>query len=132
MALAYQVYLAHEAFYNDTGQYRAFSEGPSSTGQWVYEWVVYPDGRTWFVLNENGSDFNMTPVIYTKVAMGFLAIYNTTFAENMCIYLENALPDPAHGYSEGVDEAGALLTGVGCNTNGLIIGAATYAIQNNP
>jgi len=132
MALAYQVYLAHEAFYNATGQYRAFSEGPSSTGQWAYEWVVYPDGRTWFVLNENGSDFNMTPVIYTKVAMSFLAIYNTTFAKNMCIYLENALPTPANGYSEGVDEAGALLTGVGCNTNGLIIGAATYAIQNNP
>jgi len=133
MALANQVYLAHEAYYNATGrQYRAFSEGSSLTTQWVYEWVVLPDGRTWVVLNENGSDFNMTPVIYTKVAMGFLAIYNTTFARNMVVYLENALPTPANGYSEGVDESGTLLTMAGDLTNGLIIGAARYAIQNNP
>ena len=132
MALAYQVYLAHEAYYNATGQYRAFSEGPSLTGQWVYEWVVLPDNRTWVVLDQRNQDFNMTPVIYTKVAVGFLAIYNTTFAKNMCVYLENALPDPVQGYCEGVDESGTLLTRVGCNTNGLILDAALYAMQNNP
>jgi hypothetical protein len=115
-----------------TRQYVAFSEGLSLSGQWAYEWVVLPDGRTWVVLDIYNQDFNMIPVIYTKVAMGFLAIYNTTFARNMVVYLENALPNPAHGYSEGVDESGKLLTGVSSTTNGLIIGAATYAIQNNP
>jgi hypothetical protein len=132
MALAYQVYLAHEAYYNATGQYRAFSEGSSLTTQWVYEWVVYPDGRTWVVLDISGQNLSITPIIYTKVAMGFLAIYNTTFAKNMCVYLENALPDPTQGYSEGVDESGTPLTGVIHNTNGLILDAALYAIQNNP
>jgi hypothetical protein len=132
MALAYQVYLAHEAYYNATGQYRAFSEGSSLTTQWVYEWVVYPDGRTWVVLDISGQNLSITPVIYTKVAMGFLAIYNTTFAKNMCVYLENALPDPTQGYSEGVDESGTPLTVVIHNTNGLILDAALYAIQNNP
>ena len=132
MALANQVYLAHEAYYNATGQYRAFSEGSSLTTQWVYEWVVYPDGRTWVVLDISGQNLSITPVIYTKVAMGFLAIYNTTFAKNMCVYLENALPDPTQGYSEGVDESGTPLTVVIHNTNGLILDAALYAIQNNP
>jgi len=133
MALASQVYLAHEAYYNSTRQYRAFSEGPSLKTQWVYEWVVLPDNRTWVVLDENNQDLNMTAIIYTKVAMGFLAIYNTTFAKNMCVYLENTLPDPMQGYYEGVEEYGQnYLNWVGCNTNGLILDAALYATQNNP
>jgi hypothetical protein len=132
MALTRQVYLAHEAYYNATGQYRAFSEGASLSDHWTYEWVVLPDNRTWVILDEHNSDFNISPIIYTKISLGFLAIYNTTFATNMCVYLENALPDPAKGYCEGVDESGNLLTGVGSNTNGLILDAALYAIQNNP
>ena len=103
LTLAHQVYLAHEAYYNDTGQYRAFSEGPSMSGGWEYEWVVLPDGRTW-TLDESNS--NTSPMIYSKVALGFLAIYNTTYAKNMSVYLENTLPEPSIGYCEGVDESG--------------------------
>lgn len=132
MAITRQVYLAHEAYYNATGQYRAFSEGASLSTHWTYEWVVLPDGRTWVILDDKYSDFNISPIIYTKMAMGFLAIYNTTYARDMVVYLERALPNPTKGYCEGVDESGAQLTGVGLNSNGLIIGAAKYAIQNNP
>ena len=128
MTLAYQVYLAHEAYYNDTGQYRAFSEGPSMSGGWEYEWVVLPDGRTW-TLDEHNS--NTSPMIYSKIALSFLAIYNTTFAKNMSIYLENTLPEPSNGYCEGVDESGQLLERAASNTNSLILDAALYAIQNN-
>ena len=129
LTLARQVYLAHEAYYNDTGQYRAFSEGPSMSGGWEYEWVVLPDGRTW-TLDESNS--NTSPMIYSKVALGFLAIYNTTYAKNMSVYLENTLPEPSIGYCEGVDESGHTLERVGSNTNSLILDAALYAIQNNP
>jgi hypothetical protein len=132
MAITRQVYLAHEAYYNATGQYRAFSEGASLSNHWTYEWVVLPDNRTWVILDEHGADFNISPIIYTKIAMGFLAIYNSTYARGMVVYLERSLPDPSKGYCEGVDESGVQLTGVGSNTNGLIIGAAKYAIQNNP
>ncbi len=129
MTLSYQVYLAHEAYYNETGKYRAFSEGPSMSGGWEYEWVVLPDGRTW-TLDESNS--NTSPLIYSKVALGFLAIYNTTYAKNMSVYLENTLPEPSIGYCEGVDESGHLLERVGSNSNSLILDAALYAIQNNP
>ena len=138
MALAHQVYLAHEAYYNaalqatGTGQYRAFSEGGSLSYSWTYEWVVLPDNRTWAVLDSKNQPFDISPIIYTKIAISFLALYNTTFAYNMVVYLESTLPTPVHGYSEGVDESEAQLTGTGSNTNGLIIGAARYAIQNNP
>ena len=132
MTIMRQVYLAHEAYFNATGVYRAFSEGASLSDHWTYEWVVLPDNRTWVILDEKNQPFNISPIIYTKVAMGFLAIYNTTYAYNMNVYLEKALPDPSNGYCEGVAEDGAQLTGTGSNTNGLILGAAKYAIQNNP
>ena len=128
MSLAYQVYLAHAAYYNATGQYRAFSEGASLANGWEYEWVVLPDGRIW-TLDESNS--NTSPVIYTKVALSFLALYNLTYARNLSVYLENILPDPYRGYSEGVDESGKQLANVGDLTNGLILDAALYAIQNS-
>lgn len=137
MSITRQVYLAHEAYYNATlqatgqGQYRAFSEGASLSNHWAYEWVVLPDGRTWVVLDEKYQNYNISPIIYTKIAMGFLALYNTTYAHDMVVYLERTLPDPTNGYSEGVDESGSQLQGVGLNTNGMILGAAKYSIMNN-
>ncbi len=70
----HQVYLAHEAYFNATGVYRAFSEGASLSDHWTYEWVVLPDNRTWVILDETNQPFDISPIIYTKVAMGFLAI----------------------------------------------------------
>ena len=124
------VYLAHEAYYNATGTYRAFSEGSAPQGNWAYEWVVGPDGRTWAVLYGDGPDLNISPVIYTKTSVSFLSIFNTSFAKNMTVYLERNLPDPMNGYWEGVDEAGTQVDHAGVHTNGLILGAAKYAINS--
>jgi hypothetical protein len=130
-SLARQAYLAHEAYYNATnGKYRAFGEGNTFSDEWAYEWIVY-DNRTWYVTNVEGPS-NMTPIIYTKVAFSFLALYNTTYARNMVMYIEDKMLNPTDGYSNGVDESGTLLGGTGLHTNGLILSAARYAIQNNP
>ncbi len=40
------------------------------------------------ITNGGNYIFDMNPVIFTKVSMSFLALYNTTFARNMAIYLE--------------------------------------------
>jgi hypothetical protein len=40
-------------------------------------------------LDETGAPYNNNPIICTKVSIGFLAIYNTTLAKNMAIYLES-------------------------------------------
>ena len=50
----------------------------------------------------------------------------------MVVYLEQSLPDPTSGYSDGADNSGNLVLMVGSNTNGLILDAALYYIQNNP
>jgi len=130
LALSKQIYLAHEAYYNATGKYVAFSEGNSPSG-FVWEWVVMPDGTLWTAGGSGGS-ISSDPVYYTKIAFGFLALYNTTFARNMVISLEQQLPDPTNGYSDGADNSGDVVSDLGSNTNSLILDAALYYIQNNP
>jgi hypothetical protein len=131
-----QVYFAHEAFYNATGNYVAFSEGSSFSSDFIYEWVVAPDGGTWKIQTSSqlgtASYTVMYPVIYCKVALSFLALYNSSYAKNMVIYLEQTLPDPTKGYYDGADNYGKIVTGVGSNTNGLILDAALYFIQSHP
>jgi hypothetical protein len=129
--LSRQVYLAHEAWYNATGQYRAFSEGLAVPNTFVYEWVILPDGRTWIVQDEHDSDVNISATVYSKIAFSFLAVYNTVHARNIVIHIENALPEPKDGYYIGVDEAGNnIIELTDNNSNGLIVSAARYAIQN--
>jgi hypothetical protein len=139
LSLAYQVYLAHEAYYNATNKYVAFSEGNGPSG-YLWEWVVLPNGDTWKVQNqlelESSSYLGINPIIYNKVAFSFFALYSTTFSRSTVIYLEQNLPDPSNGYSDGADyhagnNGGHSVTSVGSNTNGLILDAALYAIENN-
>jgi hypothetical protein len=134
--LTHQVYLAHEAKYNETGKYVAFSEGNSAHG-FVYHWVVTPNGDTWKITRLGEGDYvDMNPIIYTKVSFSFLAIYNTSFAREMTVYLEKSLPNSTKGYYDGADYASEssnrhLVTQIGSNTNSLIISAARYAIEKN-
>jgi uncharacterized protein DUF3131 len=134
MALSRQVYLASAAYYNATGDYAAFSEGnsPSSDGKsnnYIWEWVVLPNGDTWKITGSGTAYLNIKPVIYNKVAFSFLALYNTTYARNTLVYLEQTLPYPTNGYYDGADNSGNFVPDDGSNTNSLILDAALYAIQ---
>ena len=133
--LAQQVYLAHEARYNATGKYTAFSEGNTALNEspFAYEWVMLSDGRTWVIKDQKKSDSDMTPIIYYKVAISFLAIHNTKFSRDMVGHLDSNMLQSIIGYAEGVDEDGRLVSAVVDKTNGLIISAARYAIEHgNP
>ncbi len=126
-----QVYLAHEAYYNATNQYVAFSEGNSPYNGYIYEWVVAPNGSMWQITNEAQTVYYTSdPVIYTKVAFSFLALYNSTFARSMVVFLEQKLPTPNSGYCVGYAYEDGTDSQLDINTNGLIIQAALYAIQN--
>ena len=128
--LVQEVYSAHETFYNQTGVYRAFGEGPSF-GDWIYEWVVYGD-RMWVIKTVDQTTIEMTPVTFIKTAFCFLALNNTAFSKNMVMHLEEAFPVSYFGYHNGIDESGKKLPGgISIHTNGLILGAAKYAIQHS-
>jgi hypothetical protein len=124
-----QVYLAHEAYYNATGTFTATSEGYSPQHEWVYEWVIAPNGQPWNITN--GAQtlyYDITPVVYTKVTYSFLALYNTTFARSMAVWLEQTLLDPKNGYYDGADIAGSTIN-ISNIGNTLILNAAVYALN---
>ena len=133
-SLMAQVFQAQQAYYFINGTYAAWSEGSSPFNGYIYEWVVAPNGDTWQITDATQYYFQgAIPVIFTKAAFGFLALYNSTFTRNMVIYLEKALPTPTNGYFDGVDAAQDLDAGnPGCETNSLILDAALYYILNNP
>jgi len=141
--LMHNVYLAHEARYNATGKFTAMSEG--STGlllshSYIYESTVSPDGEPW-VIYPNTYTFtpiSITPIAYFKVAISFLALYDTSYARDMVAYLEprlltyGGLFTSACGYMEGIDENNRTVESTTDKTNGLILSAAKYALEHNP
>lgn len=131
--LVYNVYQAHEARYNATGKFTAMSEGNTGLLQpphYIYESTVTIDGDTWALWPET-----ITPIAYFKIAVSFLALYNTSYAQQMVSYFEPKLLTygglfvPACGYMDGIDENGRMVESTTDKTNGLIIAAATYAIN---
>jgi len=132
--LAQRFYVAHEARYSRTGRFVAFSEGNTDldSPSYVYEWVVVPSGQTWVIkgpLPEEAT-FSIPPIVYFKVAVGLLALSNTNFTRSMVSYVESKLPYPSTGYVDGVDDNGRVVTTTIDKTNGLILGAAAYAVRN--
>ncbi|MCW4047213.1 MAG: DUF3131 domain-containing protein [Candidatus Bathyarchaeota archaeon] len=127
MWLLSQANLAQEARYNATGRYTAFSEGNTGLGDptYVYEFIVDYDGST-FITKPS-----ITPIAYLKVAVGFDAIFDTPYTNALVDHILNALPAPSNGYQEGIDENGRLVNVIIDRTNGLIMSAARYAIDNN-
>ena len=130
MGLVNQVYLACEAYFKATGEFIAPSEGYNGTA-WVYEWVVAPNGDPWRVTDFWGNySENARPVVRYKVAFSFLALFNTSFARSMVIWLEDALPPPIpYGYHDGVDNYGRTYLRLSSIANTLILDAALYALE---
>jgi len=130
-----QAYLAHEARYNTTGKYVAFSEGNPKDiiSGYVWEWVASSDGRTWVTYGDEQTEvFMSSPAVFLKTAIGFAAMYSTPFTQSMVNWLEPAMLSN-YGYFEGKSEDGAGMYILSDKTNGLIINAARYAIENqNP
>jgi hypothetical protein len=130
--LTSHVYTAHVNYNQATGKYRAFGEGSSVSSVWQWEWVTLPDGRKWTVLNGAGDEVTSSPMVYTKVALCFLSVYNTAYAKNMSSFIEHSLYSFTMGYGEGIDESKQPVYTLDVQTNGLILEAANYAIQTRP
>jgi len=127
MNLMNQVYLAQEACYNATLHYVAYSEG-SGEGSYIYEWVVGPNGTAWMITTSDGRAYSGNPIIYNKVAFSFLALYNSTYARNTVICLEETLPTPTKGYYDGASIRGIELSETTNIGNSMILDAALYAL----
>jgi hypothetical protein len=124
--LARYVYLAQEARYDATGNYTAFTEGNTGLDwpSYIYEWVMTGSGNAWVI-----TPTQITPIIFFKVAVGFHAIYNSSYTKNMIDYINSSFPDWTNGYRNGIDENGRLVDIIIDSTNAMVIFAAKYAID---
>ena len=132
-----RVYEAQERRYRNTGKYTAWSEGNTGLQDvtYVYQWIVTPGGETWKITPKY-----VTPIIFTKAAFGFHALYNTDYTKRLVDYLvskneerKNTLPYllflPQKGFIEGVDENGRIVADLVDKTQVIIIEAAYYALK---
>jgi len=132
-----RVYEAQEQRYRSTGKYTAWSEGNTGLQDvtYVYQWIVTPAGQTWKITPKD-----ITPIIFTKVAFGFRALYDTDYTRQLVEYLiskneerKNSLPYllflPREGFIEGVDENGRIVAELVDKTQVMIIEAAYYALK---
>ena len=135
MSVTRQVYLAHEAYYNNTGHFVAFSEGnPVGLGNaYIWEWVVLPDNRTWVILKSETEPVTLiSPMVFFKAAVGLDAIYGTPFTRAMTDAPFGMVPQmyTGQGYREGLGENGQMVPIITDKTNSMILSAARYAIEN--
>ena len=132
-----RVYEAQERRYRSTGKYTAWSEGNTGLQDitYVYQWIVTPGGETWKITPKD-----VTPIIFTKAAFGFHALYNTDYTRQLVDYLvrkneerKNTLPYllflPRKGFIEGVDENGRIVADLVDKTQVIIIESAYYALK---
>jgi hypothetical protein len=102
---------------------------------YVYQWIVTPGGETWKITPKD-----VTPIIFTKAAFGFHALYNTDYTRQLIDYLvrkneerKNTLPYllflPRKGFIEGVDENGRIVADLVDKTQVIIIESAYYALK---
>ena len=137
-----RVYEAQERRYRNTGKYTAWTEGNTGLQHvtYVYQWIVTPRGETWKITPKD-----ITPIIFTKAAFGFHALYNTNYTRKLVDYLieknEERKKDPRYcyppiycilpqkGFIEGVDENGRIVTELVDKTQVMVIEAAYYALK---
>lgn len=114
--------------YKATGKPTAFTEGGhTSPPHYIYEWIVdIYTGRTFTVWNPSFSTLSLTPVVYSKAAIGMHAIWGNNYTRMLVDYVMKAMTP--NGFYEGVDENGRVIYQLTDKTNALIVNAARYAL----
>ena len=147
MQFADRVYKTQEARYVSTGRLTAWAEGGIETDPgFIYEWIVDPKGRSWTILDpqsqlmwsqKNGANqtygkpiVNKLPVVFTKIAFGFHALFGTTYTRTLVDALYSQTSDSL-GFKEGLWESGGVDGNRQVQTSDLILSGAAYMIRSS-
>jgi hypothetical protein len=139
---AERIYEIQMARYSNTGLLTAWSEGgyfdpPYYVYETIYEPTAPPPG-TW-VMEGGGQVLNTSttrPVMYTKVAFAYLAIYGANSYTNAITNTAATLASPS-GFGEGTFEDGSKPpwssgSFYSDKTNELILAASAYVLSMSP
>jgi len=115
--------------YKATGKLTAFTEGNLAVPPYyIYEWIVdIYTGKTFTLWSPSLGHTSLTPVVFTKAAIGMHAIWENEYTSLLLNYVMKA--KTPNGFYEGVDENGNIIYIMTDKTNSLIINAARYALE---
>ena len=132
-----RVYEVQKSRWARTGRLTGWSEGSYPDPGYIYEWILTPTGETW-VINSGGKRLTIDPLMYTKVAFAYLAIFGDNPYTTSLFNAANNLQHSQYGFGEATLESGASATSLwGTNirgffsdkTNQIVLAAAAYAFS---
>ena len=137
-----RVYEAQKARWERTGKLSGWSEGCHPEHEYVYEWMIDGGGGTWVIKKHDGTPINIErsrtlPLMYTKVAFAYLAIFSDNSYTSSLFKAVSGLEHSEYGFGEAAFENGesAIVlweTNIegfySQNTNQIVLSAARYAL----
>jgi hypothetical protein len=135
-----RVYEAQKARSARTGRLSGWSEGCHPVHEYVYEWVLTDKGEAWAIAKHDDTRLNIDPLMYSKVAFGYFAIFGANSYTLALLNAANQLYNDRFGFGEATFENGqSALSLWGDNiqgfysdsTNQIILAAARYVLKGS-
>lgn len=135
-----RIYETQKARFSSTGKLTAWSEGGYYPNPgYIYEWILSPPDK-WVIKAHDGSILNIKPLMYSKIAFAFLALYGENEYTLALIDASKGLIHDQYGFGQATFENGtsAIYLWEGAElgfyvdkTNQIVLAAAAYAIYGN-
>jgi len=135
-----RIYEAQKARWERTGQLSGWSEGCHPVHEFVYECILMENGEKWIIAKHDGTRVNIDPLMYTKVAFAYLAIFGENPYTTSLFNAASKLSHIRYGFGEATFENGESAISLwGSNlegfyadsTNQIILAAARYALKGS-
>ncbi len=124
--LSKRVFDVQQARFEKTGVLTAVSEDNIDQSPYFVYNTVFADGKKWNAVTESGEDASEFRTVSTKAAIGFHALYEGEYTQQLIAHIgENY--DAERGWYSGIYEAsGEPNKAITANTNGIILEALHY------
>jgi len=125
-SLAYSVYQAQEARFKRTGKLTAVSEDNIDQAPYFVYNTVFADGKSWNAVTEAGEDASEFKTLSTKAAVGWYALYETPYTEELFKGIKDNF-DADKGWYAGIyEDSGKQNKALTANTNAIILESLRY------
>lgn len=134
---AKRIYEAQKARWERTGLLSGWSEGCHPAYEYIYQWILTDSGERWIIAKHDGTKLNTDPLMFTKVAFAYLAVFGENSYTRSLFNAAGKLSSSRYGYGEATFENGESAISLwGGNvegfysdsTNEIILAAARYAL----
>lgn len=133
-----KIYEAQKARWERTGLLSGWSEGNHPAYEYIYQWVLTERGEKWIIEKHDGTRVNTDPLMFTKVAFAYLAIFGENSYTRSLFNAASKLSSGKNGFGEATFENGESAISLwgwntegfySENTNQITLAAARYVLS---